>query len=86
MGIERYVNLRCLTSYLWRVEEEGSVEQEIMKKLDPNAPNTPPPTDLVFINSKNKSIGRNDFWRTINRIGKRCGVHAAFGVVFKSCS
>jgi len=34
MGIERYVNLRCLTSYLWRVEEEDSAEHEIMKKLD----------------------------------------------------
>jgi hypothetical protein len=34
MGIERYVNLRCLTSYLWRVEEESSAEHEIMKKLD----------------------------------------------------
>jgi hypothetical protein len=33
-GIERYVNLRCLTSYLWRVEEESSAEDEIMKKLD----------------------------------------------------
>ena len=34
MGVERYVNLRCLTSYLWRVEEESSAEHEIMKKLD----------------------------------------------------
>ncbi len=34
MGIERYINLRCLTSYLWRVEEESSAEHEIMKKLD----------------------------------------------------
>jgi hypothetical protein len=34
MGVERYVNLRCLTSYLWRVEEESSAEHEIMKKMD----------------------------------------------------
>jgi hypothetical protein len=34
MGVERYVNLRCLTSYLWRVEEESSAEHKIMKKLD----------------------------------------------------
>jgi hypothetical protein len=34
MGIERYVNLHFLTSYLWRVEEESSAEHEIMKKLD----------------------------------------------------
>ena len=34
MGVERYINLRCLTSYLWRVEEESSAEHEIMKKLD----------------------------------------------------
>jgi hypothetical protein len=34
MGIERYVNLHFLTSYLWRVEENRSAEHEIMKKLD----------------------------------------------------
>lgn len=58
---------------IWAYLEE---RKEIMKRIDPNYPNTPPPTDLVFINAKNKSIGRSDFWRTIERIGKRCGVHA----------
>ena len=34
LGIERYVNLRCLTSYLWQVEEDNSAEKELIRKLD----------------------------------------------------
>ena len=34
LGIERYVNVRCLTSYLWQVEEDSLPEKELIKKLD----------------------------------------------------
>ena len=34
LGIERYVNVRCLTSYLWQVEEDRLPEKELIKKLD----------------------------------------------------
>ena len=34
LSIERYVNVRCLTSYLWQVEEDSLPEKELIKKLD----------------------------------------------------
>jgi len=34
LGIERYINFRCLTSYLWQVEEDNLAENELIRKLD----------------------------------------------------